>query len=196
MLQKIKFQKAGYIYALLFFMLYACIEQDIETLKRLPAEQVFPAEVSQEVEMIYSDSAIIKAILTAPLMERYVSPKEQIIMPNGLLVIFYERDLKETSRLRAEYGIRHENENLTEVMRDVLVINIDGDSMMTEHLVWDETKDEIHSDAFVKVITAEEIIMSEGFKSNVAFTDYEFYNIRGIINIDTGEDDEAENTSD
>jgi LPS export ABC transporter protein LptC len=70
-----------------------------------------------------------------------------------------------------------------EVKYNVEVVNAKGDKLNTEHLIWDEQKKKITSDAFVKITTAKEIIMGKGLEANQDFTQYEIKNIQGIINI-------------
>ena len=49
--------------------------------------------------------------------------------------------------------------------------------------MWDEKKDKVFSEKFVRVRTEDEIIKSEGFESDPSFSEYRFKNIKGIINL-------------
>jgi hypothetical protein len=66
----------------------------------------------------------------------------------------------------------------------VEVVNANGEKLNTEHLIWDEGKKKITSDAFVKITTAKEIIMGKGLEANQDFTQYEIKEVTGTIRID------------
>ena len=91
---------------------------------------------------------------------------------------------KESTTLKGDYGIRYEQSKRMEVKYGVEVVNVNGEKLNTEHLIWDEQKKKITSDAFVKITTAKEIIMGKGIESNQDFTQYEIKEITGSIKID------------
>ena len=66
---------------------------------------------------------------------------------------------------------------------NVVVINEKGEKLNTEELVWDEEKELIYSNAFVKITTKDEIIMGTGMTANQNFTNYVIKNISGIIRV-------------
>jgi hypothetical protein len=68
---------------------------------------------------------------------------------------------------------------------DVVVINKKGEKLNTEELIWDEQREQIYSNAFVKITTDDEIIMGNGLESNQTFTDYTVKHITGSIKVKT-----------
>ena len=165
---------------LLTISLSSCIKNDLKEVEEITKDRT-PAEVSTTIEAVYSDSAKVKAKLNAPEMIRTITKAPTIEMRKGLAVIFYENELAEKSRLRANYGIRYLTTGITKVSGDVQVTNIKGDTMNTEELFWNEPKQKIYSNKFVKVKTKDEIILSEGFESDVGFNDYTFFKVRGRV---------------
>lgn len=149
--------------------------QDITSQKK-------PAEVSTFIEAIYSDSGRVKAKLNAPKMIRYLTQKDPTIeMPNGLKVLFYDKNLVVKSTLTANSGVRFLNSGVTRLTGNVVAINVKGDTMNTEELFWNEKSERVYSNTFTKVKTRKEVILSDGFESNIGFTDYTFKNIHGIL---------------
>ncbi len=145
-----------------------------------------PAEYSTDVTAIYSDSAKVKARLTAPLMIRYIAkdPSDETIeMPKGLFVQFFDTNLNVKSWMRADYGVRYMKTRVTRVSGHVQVRNIKGDSLNTEEMYWDEEKGKVYGTKFGSVRTKTQIILADGFDSNIDFTDYNFHNIKGVIQI-------------
>jgi LPS export ABC transporter protein LptC len=164
--------------------LAACSDNDLPKVEDVIKAGETPTEVSTHVDLVYTDSAKLKAQLKARRMIRYLSNTEpKIEMPLGLNVNFFDDHGNINSRLRADYGIRYTNKNLTKVTGDVNVVNLKGDTLYTEELFWQEDKERIYSNKFVKVRTKDEIILAEGFESDIKFEDYTFTKVRGILSV-------------
>ena len=161
---------------------FSCVKNDLKQVEELSKAKEVPVEVSTGIEVVYTDSARLKAKLKAPEMRRYLSEEDpKLEMPKGVFVEFFDKSGNVNSRLRGDYGIRFLNKNLTKVTGDVEVVNLQGDTMNTEELWWDENTEKVYSQQQVKVKSKDEIIISQGFESDVTFTKYTFYKIKGII---------------
>lgn len=172
-------------------MLSAC-ENDIAEVNTVTSSlrEQLPLETGKNVEMLYSDSAIVRAKLTTPQMDRYMGKKNYMEMPKGMLVIFFNEKGKEENRLKADYGIGYDNGkgiDRMEAKRNVQVINDKGDKLETEELTWNAGTKEIFTDKFVKITTKEEVIWGEGLKANEDFSKYEILHPQGVIQVDDKE---------
>ncbi len=157
----------------------------------LTPPKVRPSTQGKGVTMIYTDSAALKMIMKAPKMlvfDKNVS-EPFTIMPEGILVSFYNDSAKISHTLKANYAIHYKNSNRMEAKYNVEVVNKNGEKLNTEHLVFDERKKgrEISSDVFVKITTAKEIIMGKGLESNNDFTKYQIKEVTGTIQLKDGE---------
>ncbi len=170
-------------FALILQVLSSCKNdlQDIEAVTKKPE----PLEVGKNVEMIYSDSAIIKFILKAPVLEHYIinNDSSYIEFKKGVDVKFFNDKGIEDSHLTSEYAIHYEKDDKIRTEKNVQVVNRNGDKLSTEKLWWDKKNRKIYSDVFVKIHTSEEIIFGDGLESNEDFTKYRILNIKGTINI-------------
>jgi LPS export ABC transporter protein LptC len=142
-----------------------------------------PVETSKNIEIIYSDSAIVRAKLSSPHLDNYKVENPYNEMPEGLTVLFYTPELEIESTLTANYGIRYIDQGVVEVKDNVIVVNKKGEKLNTERLLWDENTKRIFSDNFVKITTKEEIILGEGFESDQNFSSYKIFKIKGTISI-------------
>lgn len=167
------------------FAITSC-ETNRDEIMAIGKKVVMPSLTGKDVTMLYSDSTVLKIKLQTPQMQKYEKDvKEPItIMPKGLFVIFYDDKGKEATTLKADYGVRYEISRRMEVKYNVEVINVNGEKLNTEHLIWDEQKKKITSDAFVKITTAKEIIMGKGLEANQDFTQYEIKEVTGTIRVD------------
>ncbi len=146
---------------------------------------IMPSQTGKGITMLYSDSAEIKIRLEAEEMQIFEKDvKEKItILPKGLLVTFFDDSGKPSTTLKADYGVRYENSKKMDVKRNVVVVNKDGETLNTEHLVWDENTKKIYSDTFVKITTGKEIITGNGLEANQDFTQYEIKEITGTVSL-------------
>jgi len=176
-----------FLFFILFVFFVAC-ENDIAKVNSITAElqNKLPIESGKNVEIIYSDSAKVKAKLTAPQLDRYMNKKSQMVFPKGLDVVFYDDNQKQKNKLTANYGVGYDNGTQLErmeVKNKVVVINEKGDKLETEHLTWDAKSQKIFTDKFVKITTKEEVIWGDGLEANQDFSEYEIKNVKGQLSI-------------
>jgi LPS export ABC transporter protein LptC len=143
-----------------------------------------PTETGKNVYINYTDSGYAKARIFAPIMERYTSDdRSETVMRKGITAYFYNKNRKVDSFLKSKYAIRNDNEKRMIARNDVILVNNKGDSLFTEELIWDETRQMIHSDKYVRIATPDQILMGDGFESNTEFTKYRIFSIRGTISL-------------
>ncbi len=166
--------------------LYGC-ENDVEKVTLVTGKKIEPVETSEGLTILYSDSARVKVKITAPELVRYDTEKPYTELPKGVHVEFYDNTLRVNSTLDAKYALRRDMEAIMEARDDVVVVNIKGEKLNTEHLLWNEKTAKISSDKFVKITTADKIIYGNGFEANQDFTSYKIFNIKGTITINKDE---------
>lgn len=172
----------------ILFSLYSC-ENDLDKVKLYSKGQVIPTETAKSIKIIYSDSAKVQVEITAPILDHYSTENSYIEMPKGLVAIFYNERMEVKSKVVADYGIRYEREQKMEVRKNVIVTNEKGNTLNTEHLIWDEKKAKLTSDEDVKITTKDEIIFGKGFEANEDFTKYKIFNLKGTISINNPKND-------
>lgn len=129
-------------FAQLFF---ASCENDPKVIEEL-TKRVELREEARTVESYLSQGGTIKAKLIAPLMYRYQRDTIMTEFPNTLHVDFYADSLKVDSWLFAKYGIYYDNLNKVFLRDSVVVINIEGDTLRTPELWWDQTSGKFYTD--------------------------------------------------
>lgn len=162
---------------------------DLEKVEAIMEEELLPVEVADSIEIIYSDSALLKVILTANHLERFLGENPYLEMTEGVHVRFFNNLGQVESELRSNYAVSYENTDIMEAKEDVVVVNKKGETLNTEHLVWEEKTERIHTEEFVKITTEDEVIFGHGFESNQDFTKYRIKKIKGTINL---KDEDAE----
>jgi len=162
----------------------ACKNDNIEKIQVLTASDNLPIEVGTNILLNYTDSGLVKAKVFAPTLERYDNDKSnQSIMKKGITAYFYNNQKKITSYIKSKYAIRDDRARTMTVKNDVIVVNIKGDTLRTELLIWDEKTNKINTNEAVKITTPDEIIYGDGLESNTEFSQYKIFKIKGIISL-------------
>jgi LPS export ABC transporter protein LptC len=157
----------------------SCLEREYD-LDALRTPDDFSIEEARDVEIFYSDSARLRVKIEGPLLRRYIYRfRVEEEFPENVHVTFYNDQGEANAWLSAKYAIRKPQDNQTIVRDSVVLFNSLGEKMEGLELIWDENAEEIHTDKFVRITRADEIIYSRGFKSNQNFTEYTLYAVEG-----------------
>ena len=166
-------------------MVMSGCKSDLETIDTITRVDEGPIESAFNIEIIYSDQAYVRMILNAPQMDRYEGDEKNYLeMPQGLTVVFYDTLMQQTSSMSARYAISHEDSQIIEARNDVVVINELGEQLNTEELIWDQNKEIIYSEKFVKITTEDEVTYGEGFHADERFDQWEITNPRGTFRVE------------
>lgn len=166
----------------LILSLIAC-KNDPEEVVALTNEKIVPISTTTQVEMLYSDSAMLKARIRAPLRETYMGDDPYIEFTQGIRIEFFNSFGKIESELTAKYAISYNNRDVMEARNDVVLKNDKGEKLQTEHLIWEQRLSMIHSEAFTRITTPEKVIYGDGFESTQDFSKYKILKMRGTVNL-------------
>jgi LPS export ABC transporter protein LptC len=172
----------------LFFILFlswffTSCENNESEISRITARPNDPVEEISGLQTIYSDSGAVKVLLEAPVMKKILAPKPITELSKGMKISFYDANLNIISRMKSSYAIHYEQEHRWEARNNVEVVNVKGEKLNTEKLVWDERTNKLLSDNFVKITTSKEIIMGNGFEADQDFSHYKIFNVTGHITL-------------
>lgn len=124
------------------FLISACAGDDLKKVPAIAASKItLSKDRTEGVEIVYSDSAKVKAKGYAPILDK-VTPSQGAAyseMPKGVKIIFYDDFLKEKGSITSDYAINKETEKITIFKKNVVVVN-ETTTFSTEELTWDENK--------------------------------------------------------
>lgn len=170
---------------ILFFSIpffYSC-KNDLAEINKISSLEDANVEIGKKIELLYSTNGKVRARLIAPLLLRHRTKIPFTEMPNGLKLYFYNDSMVSESKLTAKYGITYEKSNEMIVRDSVVVINLKGEKLETEELIWNDQTQKISSTKFVKIQTHDEIIYGDGLEANSDLTNYKIKKIRGTIHL-------------
>jgi len=184
MKQAAKWLSGFFIPAVLMAMLLTACENDLKNVRAISAKQFTnPVDSSLVVEVTYSDSAHVKAVLKTPLLLDYKAAKKPYReMPRGIKVTFYDKNLKVLSTVVSDYAITSQDDKVITFKRNVVVTNAEGDTFKSNELTWDSNQKLIYSNQPVVLNKIDGTVLNySNFKSNENGSDYSGDNGSGVI---------------
>lgn len=168
-------------------LLFISCENKISNIKIYSKTEDLPSVTAEGFEMLYSDSTIIRFKLQTPELIRHDHEREPYTeFPKGVKIEKYDAKMNIVSSITAQYAKNFDADDRWEAKNNVIAVNIKGDTLKTESLVWDTRREKIYSDQFVKIIQKDHIFTGIGFESNQDFSDYQIKNLKGhlYVNVD------------
>lgn len=129
----------------------------------------YPSVSVRDFETVYTDSGRIQLILTSPLMEQYDTKDSSFTeFRMGIRVDYYDGDTVPHGLVTSKYAKYLKGSDTWKLRDSVVVINENKDMLETELLNWDQKKDFIYTDRFVKITSHDPdmIVLGMGFESD------------------------------
>jgi LPS export ABC transporter protein LptC len=166
-------------------LLISSCENDLNKVRAVTAaDATKPVQKTTGVTIIYSDSAVLKAVVTAPVLYEYLAKKPYKEMPNGVKIVFYTKGLKE-GQLTADTALNYDEKKLIIFRKNVVATKIDGTTYKSEELYYDQIKKELYSNKQVIMTKVNgEQITGTSFKTDDKFKNPVFQNSTAIIHVD------------
>lgn len=86
--------------------------------------------------------------------------------------------------IKADTAYYYDKQKLWKLMSNVDIKNLKGERFNTELLYWDENKQRVYSDEFIRIEQPDRIITGRGFESNQQMTVYTIHKPEGIFYVD------------
>lgn len=168
-----------YFFLLLSIGLLMSCSNDMKKVDALVGKKELNVEIAKDVEILYSDSAVVRMKITAPEMHRYLNktnPKEE--WPLGVHVDFYDMNKNPSAWLDAKKAVRLPKKNKIIVEDSVVLFNQRGDLLKSPKLIWDQTKELLYTDEYVQIIQSEnnDTIHGYGFETDKEFKIFKIKN--------------------
>ncbi len=170
-------------FSLVFFLsfVFMSCENDLEAVNALFSKDQVKIEEAKDVQLLYSDSAVVRVRVSGPKMLRHIDhskPKEEF--PEGILIEFLRPGSNSTQgSLTAKYAIRLENESKVIVRDSVVWKSGKGEELVTSELIWDDQRKMVHTNRFVKITKPDEEFFGYGFEADQDFNHWKIINPTG-----------------
>lgn len=165
--------------------LVSSCENDLKDVEEISSKKfLIPVDKSYGVNLLYSDSAVVKANLITPQLFYFRTKDPYYEMTKGVTIVFFDEKRKENARITSEYGIWKENQKIVELKKNVVVINPKGETLKSDEVIWDMNKHRFYSNKMVTVVFANgSTFYGDGFWSDEDLFPYNLNQARGNINV-------------
>ena len=164
----------------LILFLSSC-ERKIDKIKKTEI-LTLPSITVRNDNSVFCDSGKIQLVLSFPIMETYNNADPPYSeFRSGIKVVFYDGHKDPVGHVSSKYAKYINKTSLWELKDSVVVINQTNDMLETEQLFWDQGKDKIYTERFVKITSEDLNIIGTGFESDTHLNKRRIKNPSGPI---------------
>lgn len=163
---------------------FACNDLKIEK-RQVFTEDDVAVEVASNVEILYSDSAVVRVRVTGALMHNFIdhdNPRQEF--PQGVKIEFLEPNLSVKSTLTAKTAARFQEKGQIIARDSVVLTTVKHERLETEELIWDEKTAKVFTEKFVKVTKPGEVIYGYGLEAEQDFSYWKITVPKGRIKVE------------
>lgn len=166
----------------MILILTSC-KNDMQKVGELFSDEETKYDVANDPVLTYTEKGVVRLDITAPVLRSWNQNPRKTEFPEGLNVAFYN-GRRNTSNLRADYGVNFEQKKELIVEGNVVFENDKGEKLETERLTWIEKDAKIRTDAEIRITTPNEVITGIGLEADEDFSNYTIRQISGIANVE------------
>ena len=155
-------------------MLFAACDSKSQNAQLLEFEGKYPDESAENITITVSDSGQTAFIVTTPMLNRYDNPDTSYLdCPKGITIVSFNDFGRKQAIVTANYACQINN-NLFKATGNVVIYDIvNGDSVITEEVIWDQRRRSIYSTKQVKQVKRDgSVNYGDGFDADERFTKY------------------------
>ena len=153
----------------IFIFLLSC-EDNFQEIQNINSKNILPIGITENLKLIYTDSAKVKAILYSDLNKDFTNqsfPYSEF--PEGVKITFYDNDLNETI-VTSDYAITYNKTNIVNLIGNVVIINFDGSELKTKQLYWDPEQEWLFTEEKFSFKNIDYDIIASRLDANRSFT--------------------------
>jgi LPS export ABC transporter protein LptC len=137
-----------------------------------------PDQESWDNNIFFTRDEKRRAVLTAGYIAKY-NDKKYTILKEGVRVDFYDEEGILKSVLTSDEGKVFDEKQDMYANGQVVVRAVNGTTLYTDELFWENREQKIISKVPVKITTVSDTLFGDTFKSDPDLVDYEITNARG-----------------
>jgi LPS export ABC transporter protein LptC len=134
---------------LLLILVCGC-QSNFKEVQKSTLSDFVPSGEADKINLKYTDSGRITAILVSPKMMDYTSVDFQFTnFPKGIEVILYDKNNKRTV-IVADYATSYKSTNIIDLIGNVKISSEDGQILETDQLYFDQKNEWFFTESFFK----------------------------------------------
>lgn len=171
------------VVAIAMAMFFSCKDnfKDVQNIGVLDRE---PIGVAEDINLKYTDSGKVEAILISPKMYDYSTRAFSYNeFPDGVHLDVFEDNVKKGTII-SDYGVVYNKTSIIDLQGNVKVVTESNDTLFAEQLYYDNKNEWIFTNKPVTFRTGKDVIHGNGFDSNKSFSNAEVLEITGLITLE------------
>jgi LPS export ABC transporter protein LptC len=181
-----KFLKKGF--SVLAVTLFFSCDDGSSILKQINQFNENPVGIAYDIRMTYTDSAKVKAILTAPINLDYTHLSFKYSeFPEGLKIIFYN-DNNEENTVVADYGILYNQTRIVDLQGNVVLLSNSGSRLETSQMYWDSEKEWLFTEQPFTFKSENEDMAATRLDTNKEFSKFQTGKLTGTMLVEEQKD--------
>jgi LPS export ABC transporter protein LptC len=161
---------------------FSC-KNNLKEVQKIGISENEPIGIAENINLKYTDSGKIKAILLSPKMLDFSNRTFQYSeFPDGINLTLYDEE-NQKSTVVADYAIVYNETDLMDLQGHVVIATKDNDTLYAEQLYYDQKKEWLFTNKPVTFRTGLDLIHGNGFDADSKFTNAEVLEINGIITV-------------
>ncbi len=169
----------------MFLFLPACGSREKPMAAAVDKKDSLPDMKTTGVTTLISDSGTIRyKIITEEWLIYNQRNPPFWAFEKGIYLEKFDSVFHVDASIKADTAYYYEPKKLWELRGNVHIQNQQGDKFDTELLFWDQTKEKIYSDKYIRIEQIDKILTGYGFESNQQLTAYQIFNNTGIFTVE------------
>ena len=176
---------AAFFAAVMFVLFPSCSGKGKNLADAISENDTLPTMNSLGVTTLISDSGITRyKIVTEEWIINDKKNPPYWAFEKGVYLEKFDTLFHIDASIKADTAYYYEKKKIWELRSNVQIQSQRGDKFETELLFWDEKKEKVYSDKFIRISQEDKIITGYGFESDQNLTEYQIKNTTGIFTVE------------
>lgn len=169
----------------MFVFLPSCGKKKDTTAAAVKESDSLPDMRTLGVTTLVSDSGMIRyKIITDEWLVYSQRDPSFWAFEKGIYLEKFDTLFHVDASIKADTAYYYEPKKLWELRGNVHIQSQRGDKFDTQLMFWDQNKERIYSDKFIRIEQVDKTLTGYGFESNQEMTEYQIYNNTGIFMVE------------
>ncbi len=166
----------------MFILFSACSGNHKKLGAAITERDSLPIMDTRGVTTLISDSGITRYRINTEEWQIYdrKSPSYWAFQ-KGIYLEKFDSVFNVEASIKADTAYYYDKKKLWELLGHVVIKNLKGETFNTEQLYWDQNRQKVYSDRFIRIEQPDKIITGRGFESNQQMTIYTIRKPEGIF---------------
>ena len=178
--------------SVLFCVAASACSNDIEKIRFFDQKNL-PTQTVKEATIRRSTSGNVQMVMTTPLVQKFTTPDNRTLYPEGLQVEFLNPDGSKRANLWASRAEELTDNNLIQAHDSVVIVDYEnGDTVYLKSLTWNRSEGRMFSNDLIRSVNGNRLTYGDGFESDDQFTNPQIFHQRGTLEWNENRDEKQD----